>query len=289
MKIDESFPEIFRRPVPAVMEGTLILVGGTLLDTPRRDVMPIVRSSDMTFLRMSKDTRCVMAFGGHAILSGLLECEPRNHYKFLFEPIENIAIPVRPIPTEEDISTLLDEFARTRFGWEIVEAHGLHSIVTLADVIPLYRRGVLDTSLRVKDVASKVFELPKNTKLSKVLLEMMTRSMRRIFISGTNKFVSDREILAHIFSPTRLAVVKRSPKELLESTLGDVDSVEPILVRGDATLQEVSELFKPASGGWCLICEEGVVTPWDLVMKPWKMESLEIRDGLEKDLSQTLT
>ncbi|MHB2035688.1 MAG: hypothetical protein ACYCPW_02980 [Nitrososphaerales archaeon] len=282
MRLGKAFPEIFRRPFPLLAAGTSILVAGTLLDTPRRDVLPIVRSADMKIQFLSKDRQYLMAFAGHAILSRLLERNPRDHYKFLFEPVENVALSIRPIPADEEITSLFRAFARTKLGWAIVEDSGMYALATLADLIPLYSMGVLETSLRAKDVATRVFALPQETKLSSALREMIKHSMRRVFLSGTNRFVSDREILTYIFSPERLAVVRNSPQEMLESTLEDVGSVESVAVDGSETLRESSELFKPVSGAWCLACREGVVTPWDLVMKPWKMGQLIIRDGMEQ-------
>lgn len=286
MKLKEAFPELFRRPVPVVAQGTTILVAGTLLDTPRRDVLPIVRSSDKTLSFVSNDGKHLIAFAGQAILSKLLEWNLRDHYMFLFEPIESASLQVLPIPIDEEISSLFRAFVRTKFGWSIIDDHGTYAIVTLADLIPLYGRGVLETSLCARDVASPVFSLPQDTKLSKALQEMISRSVRRVFLSDTNRFVSDREILSYIFSPARLAIVRNSPQEMLDAPLGDVGSVEAVNVDGSVTLREASELFKPLSGAWCLACREGVITPWDLVVKPWKMGQLIISDGIEIDQLQ---
>lgn len=280
MKLKEALPEIFRRPVPVVEEGMAILVAGTLLDTPRRDVLPIVRSFDKTLTFVSKDQRHLMAFAGHAILSRLIERNPEDYYKFLFEPIESVALKIQSFPGDEEFTNLFRAFTRTKFGWAIVEDSGVYALATVADLIPLYSSGVLGTSLRAKDVASPIFALPQDTKLSKVVHEMIKHWVRRVFISGTNSFVSDREILAYIFSPERLALVRNSPSEMLEARLEDVGSVEPIPVDGSESLREAAELFKPVSGAWCLACNEGVITPWDLVVKPWKMGRLMIREGI---------
>ncbi|MCL5068743.1 MAG: hypothetical protein M1368_10385 [Thaumarchaeota archaeon] len=264
MRVKEALPEIFKRPVPVVAEGTAILVAGTLLDTPRRDVLPIVRSSDKT-LRfvshdrkhltldfrasnaalqevrfVSDDRKHLMAFAGQAILSKLLEWNRQDHYMFLFEPIESASLSVLPIPADEEIASLFRAFVRTKFGWSIIEDSGAYALATLADLIPLYSRNILETSLCAKDVASPIFALPQDTKLSKALQEMIKHSVRRVFLSGTNRFVSDREILTYIFSPARLAVVRNSPHEMLEATLEDVGSVEPITVDGSASFRSSS-------------------------------------------------
>ncbi len=282
----DIFPEIFRRPVPVVAAGTALLVAGTLLDTPRRDVLPIVRSSNKSIRYVRKNRKDLMAFAGQAILSKLIETKPHYYHRFLFQPIEKIALSVSPIKAEEDISALLQSFSRTKFGWSVVDEHGAYALATLADLISLYRRGVLNASLRVKDVATKIFALPKDTKLSKALNEMMNHWVRRVFLSGTNRFVSDREILSYIFSPERLGVIKESPSKMLEAKLEDIESVEPIAVESDTTLPDASGLFKPLSGAWCLRCDEGIVTPWDLIMKPWKMEGLTFNKAMERAPNQ---
>ena len=288
MNLKDIFPEIFRRPVPVVAEGTALLVAGTLLDTPRRDVLPIVRSSNKSIKYVRKNRKELMAFAGHAILSKLIETKPRYYHRFLFQPIEKIALSVSPIKAEQDITSLLQSFSQTKFGWSVVEDHGAYALATLSDLIQLYRRGVLNTSLGVKDVATKIFALPKDTKLGKALHEMMNHWVRRVFLSGTNRFVSDREILSYIFSPERLAVIKESPSKMLEAKLEDLESVEPIAVKNSTTLRDASELFKPLSGAWCLQCDEGIVTPWDLIMKPWKMESLTVNEAIERAPNQRM-
>lgn len=282
MNLKDIFPTIFMRPQPVVSRGTTIVVAGTLLDTPRRDALPIVRSSSKSMRYVRKNRKDLMAFAGQAILSKLIETKPRYYHRFLFQPIEKIAVCVSPIPAEQDITALFQSFSHTKFGWSIVEDQGAYALVTLSDLVPLYVRGILHSKLRVRDVATKAFALPKETKLSETLHEMISHWVRRVFVSGTSRFVSDREILGFIFSPERLAVIKESPSKMLEAKLEDVESVQPITIKGDATLREAAELFRPMSGAWCLQCNEGIVTPWDIIMKPWTMESLTINEKIER-------
>lgn len=283
MRIRDALPEIFKRPVPVVSEGTSILVAGTLLDTPRRDLLPIVRQSNKSLQYLLDDRKYLKAFGGHAILSRLVETKPSNYHDFLFDRIETIAVKIRPIPAGEEITTLLSEFSKIKFGWSVIDDRGVYALATLSDLIPLYAKGLMETNLRVKDVATKVFSLPGNTRLRDALSEMLRRYIRRVFISGTGNFVSDREILSFIFSPKTLALIRDSPKELLESRLEEIPSIQPVVIESNTTLREASELFKPLSGAWCLAYKENVVTPWDLIMKPWKMGRLKINEAIEVD------
>ena len=64
---------------------------------------------------------------------------------------------------------------------------------------------------------------------------------------------------------------------MLEATLGDVSSMEAIESSPDVGAKEASAIIKPGSGA-CLTIGHGgsVVTPWDLVMKPFLLRRLKI-------------
>ena len=287
MKLNEALPSLFRRPLPLLERGTRVVVAGTLLDTPRRDILTIVSTGEgnVQFLA-NKERRSV--FSGYSMLVGLLESEPEDYYRFLFQPCERALLSVRPLASDAELATVLEEFVRTKFGWALVEEAGKYGVVALPDLIPLYQSGVLETDLPVRDVASpEVFSLPASTGLREALREMVKRRVRRVFLSGDdNKFVSDREVLTYIFSPERLTLARDDPRKVLDATLADAGAVEAIEVDGGSTVKEISRIFKPESGAWCLVCDGGLVTPWDLVMKPWKLGRLTIRETMSGKVPQ---
>jgi hypothetical protein len=285
MKLEGALPGIFRRPFPVVEEGTAMLVAGTLLDTPRRDVLPIIRiQADKGTMSLTKRGSRHLAFSGYSLVARLLATRPEDRYRFLFEPCERA---LASFPLLEagglELSEVLDGFARERFGWAFVaRGAAMRAVVTLADLVPLYQKGFLWTELTVGDVASPmVFSLPRTAKVDEALRGMMKRRVRRVFLTGTGSFVSDREILTYLFSPERLSVVRRYPRRMLDPALEEVERVEPVEVDGRAAIGEASGLFKAASGAWCAVCSEGVVTPWDLVMKPWKAGRLAFGEAAQ--------
>ena len=288
MKLNDALPPIFRRPLPLLERGTRVIVAGTLLDAPRRDVLKIVATGEGKVQFLANNGRCLV-FSGYSMLVGLLESDPKDYYRFLFKPSERASLSVRPLASDAELAAVFEEFVRTKFGWALVEEAGKYGVVALPDLISLYQSGVLETDLSIRDVAShKVFSLPASTGLREALREMVKRRVRRVFLSGDgNKFVSDREILTYIFSPERLTLARDDPRKVLDATLADVGAVEAIDVGGRSTVKEISRIFKPESGAWCLLCDGGLVTPWDLVMKPWKMGRLTIRETMSEKVRKS--
>ncbi|MDE1853468.1 MAG: CBS domain-containing protein [Thaumarchaeota archaeon] len=279
MKLKEALPSIFNSPLPLVEGGTPLVVAGSLLDTPRRDAVRIVSAGAGKSASSADNEKCLV-FSGYSALVGLLQSKPTDYYRFLFETCEKASLSVRPLTPNTELTEVLRTFAETKFGWAVVKGARKYGVVALSDLIPLYRSGVLETDLSVGEIASpKIFALPPSTSLKDALGEMVKHRIRRVFLSGgKNKFVSDREILIYIFSPERMRLTRGDSRTLLGATLADVGAVKAVEVDGRTTIKEASRLYKSESGAWCLVCDDGLVTPWDLVMKPWKMGRLVVRE-----------
>ena len=66
------------------------------------------------------------------------------------------------------------------------------------------------------------------------------------------------------------------PSALLDSKLSDVKSLEPKMISANTDITSAArELYKNKDG--CLMCEKGIVTAWDLVMKPWNRNKNSVR------------
>jgi len=174
----------------------------------------------------------------------------------------------------------LKVFSKTRFGfaWAELKSNSLvGGFVSLRDLLSLYSRSVISTDLSIGDVASRnVFSLRSDTSLKQALEEMITRRIRRVLISDTGRVISDRQIIDHVFSPARLEQVYATPPTLLDGKLGDLESTEPSKLHDDQSVKEAAELVRESAG--CVICRAGVVTPWDIIMKPWEQNKLRIAE-----------
>jgi len=278
--MEDALPYVARRLFPVVEEGSAVLVAGTLLDIPRRDVLPIVRvTEDGTAFSLAESGNGYRVFSGYSLVRRILRTDPKDWYRLLFAPCETASMPMRAIPGEGlALTKVLEAFSREKFGWTLIDRAGaLPAVVGLADLIPLYRTGVLGTELTLRDIATpEIFSLPGTTKIATALLEMMKRRVRRVRLSNGGGFVSDREILVHIFSPDVLNAVRTAPHQLLDSTLEEVEPRTAIEVDSTTTVAELARRFLPASGAWSAVCSEGLITPWDLVMKPWDAGQLRV-------------
>lgn len=276
LQIKDAIPDLFSRTVPTVESGTLTVVVGTVLDIPRSELLLITDTAQDGLEYLKKDGRWV-AFSGYSVLKKMIATRPADLYKFLYGPCENASLRLDPLSSESGIQHVLEMFERTKFGFTLIKAHDSLGLVTITDLLSLYGEA-LDTDLHVGDVASQpVLSLPRETGLQESVQELFKRRVRRVRISGTNAFVSDREILAFIFGPKRLDAAKESPEKMLDVTLEDVGSVEAIEVDAGISVREASAIMKPGSGT-CLTVGNGgpLVTPWDLVIKPFNTRHLLI-------------
>ena len=197
-------------------------------------------------------------------------------YRALFEPCDLSFVAVAPLKTTRDLRGLLLVFWEEKFGFTAVTDGSMYSMVGLSDVLGLYQSGALGSDLCVRDVVSRPVAVERRTPLKEALKMMIERRIRRVFISGTGAFLSDREIVSRIFSPRNLKETKKSPSTMLDGTVLDFGPVAAVEVRGDTPLGEAAGLLALAQGG-ALRCDEGIVSPWDVLMKPFSTGRLNFR------------
>lgn len=279
LRVQEAMPATFGRAVPTVEKGTLAVVAGTLLGLPRRDAL-LIASTEGGVRYLTRGGKW-MAFSGYPLLKTMVEAEPKDLYRVLFRPCENASMFLDSVKSEDGLTGVLEAIRRTKFGYTLVESSDSFGLVTLSDLLLLYQRGTFETSFRLRDLASSpVFSLHEDTGLREVIQELYKRRVRRVRVGSTNRFVSDREILAHIFSPTTLRVAKESPEKALKTHLGEVSYIEAVEADRSTRAGRGAETINPGSGV-CLTIDRGerLVTPWDLVMKPWEAGELKIAGG----------
>lgn len=267
MRIRDAFPKMFERAYPAVDPTTPIL-----------SVLPLLRFHEIDVLPLAFDVgRRQKGVYGFSCLASLLKVRPIGVGSFLKQPCEVVSEPLATIRADRSLSGLLDVFLRRRFGFaRVVESKGVGAILTLPDVLGLYQDGSLGSSLILEDVASTAFSMPIESTIREVLVEMFDRRIRRVFISGTREFVWDRNVIEHLFSPAVLAhVVQNESADILEIPISGIGTTTAKEADGLMQLQEAAALLK-AEPGQCLVYDGKVVTPWDVVMKPWKERKLKV-------------
>jgi hypothetical protein len=268
LKIREAFPKMFEKAYPAVDPTTPILSVLPLLHFHEIDVLPL--SFD--------DERRQKGVSGFSCLATLMKVRPEEVSSFLKQPCEVVSKPLATIRADWPLSSLLDVFLRRRFGFaRVVERKGAGALLTLPDVLGLYQDGTLRSALTLEDVGSTAFSVPGESTIKEVLVEMFGRGIRRVFISETHEFVWDRSIIERLFSPAVLArAARRESENILEIPISEMRATTAKEAEGRMQLREAAALLK-VEPGQCLVFSGKVVTPWDIVMKPWKERELKIR------------
>lgn len=268
MKIAEALPKIFERSSPVLEPGTQMLLAVSLLRFHQIDALPI------GFEPKQKKRLAVFGF---SCLSRLLESSPKDYGRFLELPCERASLELSSVDVDDTIEHLLRVFAETKFGFAWVESERLGGFASLRDLLGLYENGAIDTSMTVEQIASPIFSMSPESTLKTVLKEMFNHRFRRIFIDGENSLVTDRRIISYIFSVSRLTATTDKPESLLDAKLGDLDKMKPIPISGKTKIRRAAASMKDAAEE-CLICDSGVVTPWDLVMKPLIARDLSFKN-----------
>lgn len=266
MTIGEALPSIFKRTYPVLEPDTQMLLAISLLRFHELDALPI---------GFSPERKKRLAVSGYSCLSKLLKTDPEDYGKFLETPCEDAAVELNVVSIDESIEALLHIFERTRFGFAWVESEVLGCFVSLRDLLDLYEKRIIETRMSVGEVASPIFSMPKETELKRVLQEMFDHRLRRVFVSGEKNAVTDRRIIGYVFSTARLNETSKKPRQLLDAKLADLEKTEPLQITEETGIKAAVMSMKNA-GGDCLVCEKGVITPWDLVMKPFARHELKI-------------
>ena len=267
LKVKDALPEVFSRANP-------------VLD-PKMPMLPAVsmlRFSQIDCLLVLEGGKVPRAIHGYSILTRLLRMPPDEFWPFLERHCEDASQPVARVSADDDLATLLDTFDRERFGFAWVsygESEGV--AVSLADVLELYSRGTIQSDLQVRDVGSPIFSLPGMTPLRQALLFMFSHRLRRVFVAGGNAFVSDRGIVSHVFSPATLRSMAGESADVLAMPIAEIQKRLPKRVPGRTSLQAAAHALE-GDVGQCLVSRGAVVTPWDLVMKPWNSKALRIAE-----------
>ena len=260
----EAVPSLFTRSYPIAQKDSPTVVAGSMLRYhPIEAAMILVEGAQP--LRF--DTKH-MFLSGYSILSNLSRKPPAEYYDFLFEPCVRNSVLIDSLDRGAGFGELLGLFSRTRLGFTTITDGRMFALVGMSDVLTLYQRGVIGSDMKAGDVASPVFSAERNVPLTKLLAFMLERRIRRVFLDRSDAYVSDRELVSYIFSPSRLEETRASPGALLQGSAIEVGPVEAEAFGNDLPLEEAAGLVLRSQGS-AILCKNGVVSPWDIVMKPY--------------------
>jgi predicted transcriptional regulator len=243
------------------------------------DAMALMRKNNFEQLIIDPiDHERPLVFSGYSVISKLLDTSPSDYAGFLKSPCLLYCLSSGTIGKDSDLPSLLHVFESTTFGYSMVhdETNHICSKVSVADLLPLYGEGLLSSDLAIDDVASApVFSMSIGSKIVSCMREMESRKFRRVRIASGVSVVSDKEILSYLFNENRLESVSRAPQHLLDGTLEDLDAVHGEWIDGKENISKAASYMSDYRHQF-LLTDRGIVTPWDLIIKPWRLGSLKI-------------
>ena len=270
-RLSEVFPDLFSMTRPIVTPDVPVIVSATMLTAYDAPMLPLTKVGPPINVE-KRGVKLFQAVGSFPIISLLIETEPRDYYKVLWNSSATTNVLIGTVEFDDSLKDLLEVFSSTGFGDARVDGAGPPpALITLNEVISLYKHGRLRCSLAVKDVASQAIDVDPDARLMDAMKVMKERRVRRVFLKGRKgEFISDRNILATLFSPKGLKIARDSPESWTDLDLSAVGTSTAHLVSPTAMVEDVAklveqhrEVFMPTTG-------ETVVSRWDLVMKPWK-------------------
>jgi hypothetical protein len=259
---EELFGDVFKRATPSITADSSILIAASVLRFHGIDGLSVIRKKVQTD---------EVVFGCN-ILTGLVQAFPTNVRAYMTSKCGSISMRLPVIRYDSTLSDLLSRFIETRFGLAFVHKGG-GALISLFELLQLYDKGLINTELMCKDVASPPFRLRNDATLKEAPEEMIRRRIRRVFVNNSNAFISDRTAIDYIFSPEGIQVLR---DELYTTRIDEIRMMDATPVKESLPLGEGARLLLRDKGK-CLLCETGVVTPWDCVLKPFQMNALSIR------------
>ncbi len=272
MKIGSAIPRLLERKYPTVRPSYPLLT-----------VLYLLRIQDIPAVPIVGDGKAPRAVFGFSVLPKMMDLTPKTFDAYLSGPCEAASDELESFSMDDDVEDLLESFERTKLGVSLVsgKARGQPhaTLVTLVDLLRLYKTRQFTSDMLVEEVGSPIVALPGKTSVRDAVQTMFRLKVRRVFISGERMYISDRSIVERVLSPASL--VRSAGEEGIGALKAEIETLKktsPIEVQKGTSLQSAALRLR-SDWGPCLTVqgEDRVLTPWDVIMKPWAAERLTIR------------
>jgi hypothetical protein len=269
--ISTVLPDLFKIPRITTDPNSPLIYSGSLLHVADIQMLPVEKEE---IARAGKNgIKLCGAFGSYAVLQSLVILPPENSYQFLWTPTHDSLVWIGSVSSNSPFDELLHVFDSTGFGAGRVSKHEIHTLVTLEDVVNLIRIGVLTSEIKMSSISSLPMTVSGDTTLADTLQLMFKGKVRRLFLDDEpRKYVSDRSILALLFSPYMLKVARDSPAKWLDLRVNQLPKREATSISSEASLLDGARLLTQVSDDCLVTHKNRVVTRWDVVIKSWKKD-----------------
>jgi len=275
--LSKVYPELYNISRPITTPDVPVIVAASMLTAYDAPMLPLTKVGSQ--LHVEKNgVRLYQAVGSFPIISLFLQTKPRDYYKVLWNSCSTTSVWIGAMSYEEPLDKLLGIFALTGFGDARVDVEGSPpALITLNEVVSLYKERKLGCSVPVKEVASEAVFIDPKAMLIDAMSLMCEKRIRRLFLRGRKgEYISDRSILTLLFSPKGLKAARDSPDSWTDFKVSDMQPTKAHLVSPDAMVEDVASLAEPGRDVFMLWDWSSMVTRWDLAIKPWKAGKLNL-------------
>ena len=257
ISIRESADQIFKRPSLSISPDTLLPQVATFLAIgPQIYVDGIV---------VTVGKAPIGRIGSKHILQNII-ISPRNGWlNTTASELMDRNFP--SVDMNSPIGTAMKIFGETRFAFlPITEKGWLIASLGIRDILSLIIDNNIDTN--ASHVSSPTICVAKETNLKHALDIMLIKSIRNVVIrDGTSTYIiNDRKILEFLFSPKGREILTIEITEIGRINVGDLDLIPISIISDDISITEAAKLLMDVRTP-CLLFENSIVTPWDIVMK----------------------
>ncbi|HUI01257.1 MAG TPA: hypothetical protein VLX56_06475 [Nitrososphaerales archaeon] len=286
--ISSLFPDLFGMSRPIATPDVPVIVAASMLTTYDAPMLPVTKVGTPPGVEKN-GVKLYHAVGSLPIVSLLLRTDPRDYYKTLWNSCSSTTILIGTVRYDDPLEKLLEVFALTGFGDARVDgASPPPALLTLNEVASLYKERAITCRALAKEVASPAITIDPSFKAIHAMTLMSEKRVRRLFLKGRKgDFVSDRTILSALFSPKGLKVARDDPGSWTDVRLSDIPPAKAHLVSPDAMVEDVAALIEPGREVFMTSDGAGVLSRWDLVMKPWKAGKLRLGMVAQRALEPT--
>jgi len=273
--ISELFPNLFSTTRPMTTPDVPVIVAASILAAYEAPIIPMSKVEKANGAE-KRGVKLFKAIGGRQIISLIVKSEPRDYYRLMWEPCTSTTTWLGALEYQDSLNKLLKTFSITGFGDARVNAPSPpHALVTLDEVVSLYRDRGLRCTLRAHDIASEAISIDPETSLLEAMRTMCDNRVRRLFLKGKKgEFISDRSVLAFLFSPRGITIAKEAPRSWTNAKVRKVPGARARGVAPDLTAEDIGKMVEPGHDVFVLSDGASLISKWDLVMKPWEAEKL---------------
>jgi CBS domain-containing protein len=176
---------------------------------------------------------------------------------------------------EDDVQNIVKSIQNHGWGYAIVVSPGgaptnLVGLLDIADFLVKSGFTAKVTNVRARDKASNpLISVSERASIMAVIQTMLDKHVRRLFVTESERVVSDRGVIKWLLSPANLGKLRDAPGEALSSPLSSLGPMlhKPVFVEKDLDAARALQLIN-SEDARCLITDDRkmILTPWDLTV-----------------------